>query len=90
METKYVSCNIFLEHLFVMIKEVAVRSYGRMELAQLYSPSLTSRAAWRKLQGWMGSYPKLYNRLAEIGYQKSQRSFTPQQVQLIFEALGEP
>ena len=30
-----------------------IRSYGRTELAQLYNPCLTPKAAYRKLVGWI-------------------------------------
>ena len=49
------------------MSEFKIRAYGRMELAQLYSPQLTDIAA----------YPK-------------RRSFTPLEVRVIVDALGEP
>ena len=42
-----------------------IRSYGRTELAQLYNPCLTPKAAYRKLVGWIDHYPGLAVRLAE-------------------------
>ena len=51
-----------------------IRSYGRTELAQLYNPCLTPKAAYRKLVGWIDH----------------SRSYTPAQVREIVEALGEP
>lgn len=36
-----------------------IRSYGRTELAQLYNPCLTPKAAYRKLVGWIDHYPGL-------------------------------
>ena len=44
-----------------------IRSYGRTELAQLYNPCLTPKAAYRKLVGWIDHYPGLAVRLAELG-----------------------
>ena len=35
------------------MKEFTIRAYGRMELAQLYSPELTDIAAYRKMKKWM-------------------------------------
>ena len=66
------------------------RSFGRMELACLYSPYTTPRHAWRRLQDWMASHPTLLRDLAGTGYNPRQRIFTPAQVHLIFSALGEP
>lgn len=34
------------------MKEFTIRAYGRMELAQLYSPELTDIAAYRKMKKW--------------------------------------
>ena len=36
------------------MKEFTIRAYGRMELAQLYSPELTDIAAYRKMKKWNG------------------------------------
>ena len=44
-----------------------IRSYGRTELAQLYNPCLTPKAAYRKLVGWIDHYPGLAVRLPETG-----------------------
>lgn len=33
--------------------EFKIRAYGRMELAQLYSPELTGIAAYRKMNKWL-------------------------------------
>ena len=35
------------------MKEFTIRAYGRMELAQLYSPELTDIAAYRKMKKWI-------------------------------------
>ena len=67
-----------------------LRSFGRTELAILYSPHTTPRHAWRRLRDWMSSHPTLLNDLAATGYTTHQRTFTPAQVALIFTALGEP
>jgi hypothetical protein len=67
-----------------------IRSYGRTELAQLYNPCLTPKAAYRKLVGWIDHYPGLAVRLAELGKLPGSRSYTPAQVREIVGALGEP
>ena len=48
-------------NLFVMI-EFKIRAYGRMELAQLYSPELTGIAAYRKMNKWIVRCPGLQER----------------------------
>lgn len=67
-----------------------IRSYGRTELALLYSPQISPDAAWRKLHRWIDRYPGLTDRLRALGYDGHTRSFTSQQVRAIVDALGEP
>lgn len=66
------------------------REYGRQELAQLYSPDILPESAWKKLKRWIEHYPGLTERLSAIGYNGNSHTFTPAQVRLIVEALGEP
>ena len=72
------------------MKEFRIRAYGRMELAQLYSPELTDIAAYRKMKKWILRCPGLLQRLYDLGYQPEHRSFTPLEVMVIVDALGEP
>ena len=67
-----------------------LRAYGRTELAQAYNSHLSPGAAWQKLSLWIHLYPDLTQRLKAIGYSPHQRVFTPRQVAVIVEALGEP
>ena len=68
----------------------AVRAYGRTELAVRYSPNLSKESAWRKLKKWIMTNPELRQWLAPGGELVMGRSFTPRQVKLIVEQLGEP
>ena len=70
--------------------EIVTRTFGRTELAQLYSPDLTAEAAWRKLKRWIALNGDLTQELLKLGYTPSQRSFTPKMVASIFHYLGEP
>ena len=72
------------------MKEFTIRAYGRMELAQLYSPELTEIAAYRKMKKWIERCPGLQQRLYDLGYQPEHRSYTPLEVRVIVDALGEP
>jgi hypothetical protein len=72
------------------MKTQTIKQYGRTELAQQYCPNITPDAAWRKLSQWIHHFPGLDERLAANGYTSRCRSFTPAQVRLIVEALGEP
>lgn len=67
-----------------------IRQYGRTELALLYSPTLCPSAAWRKLRLWIDTNTELCSKLHALGYNDHLRSFTPLQVALITEYLGEP
>ena len=72
------------------MKEFEIRQYGRTELAQLYSPEITPESAWKKLKQWIDHYPGLDERLRTLRYHPRQRIFTPAQVAVIVEAIGEP
>ena len=65
-------------------------SMGYGKLAQQYSPSHSPRQARRRLRSWIGSHPTLRKSLSTLGFSLGQRTLTPAQVSLIFEALGEP
>lgn len=78
------------KHYLCIMKTQLIKNYGRTELAQLYCPDITPDAAWRKLRQWIRTFPGLEERMAAIGYTKKNRSFTPAQVRMIVEALGEP
>ena len=80
---------LFFRNLFIM-NEFKIRAYGRMELAQLYSPELTDIAAYRKMKKWISLCPGLLQRLYDLGYESKRRSFTPLEVRVIVDALGEP
>ncbi len=68
---------------------MCIKTYGKSELAMKYNPHITASAARRKLNSWIENYPGLRQQLEAIGSAKS-RSYTPAQVRLIVEALGEP
>nr|WP_278581711.1 DUF4248 domain-containing protein [Prevotella denticola] len=67
-----------------------LRAYGRTELAQAYNPHLAPSTAWHRLRSWIAQYPGLMQRLEKTGYSSRKRTWTPLQVRLIVEALGEP
>ncbi len=61
-----------------------------MELAQIYCHTIMPESAWKKFRRWMQLYPGLMESLTAISYNEHSRSFTPAQVRLIVDALGEP
>ena len=62
-----------------------IRAYGRMELANAYFPYMSGKCAWQKLKHWMSINSDLRPLLS-----MNRRTFTPQEVGLIFHILGEP
>jgi hypothetical protein len=73
-----------------MAKEFEYRSYRKWELGMLYSPDLTPDAARKRLMNWIALQPDLVETLHRYGLRDSSKTFTPIQVRLIVEALGEP
>ena len=69
--------------------EFKIRTYGRTELAMLYSPGLTPKGALARLNNWIRIYPGLESQLKATGFNWLHRSFTPAQVAHIVKALGE-
>ena len=67
-----------------------IRSYGKGELALLYLPDVTPNAARRTLNAWINVSPGLSERLHQPGLTASSHYYTPAQVRMIVEALGEP
>ena len=72
------------------MEKFIIRSYGKSELALLYNPYITSKAACKKLNLWISLQPHLQDSLREAGLSRLSRSYTPAQVRLIVEAVGEP
>lgn len=59
-----------------------IRSYGRTELAQLYNPCLTPKAAYRKLVGWIDHYPGLVALLYDLAGEEEFRRLAHEAVEL--------
>ncbi len=73
-----------------MENEFKIRTYGRTELALMYNPSITPKAALRKLNRWIALVPNLDKRLKSMGFTPGCRSYTPAEVSAIIDVLGEP
>lgn len=70
--------------------EFKVRAYGRTELAHIYSPTIKPESAYRRLLKWISISPELSKQLLKDGKPLKYRTFTPYEVRLIVEHLGEP
>lgn len=71
-------------------KEFRIRSYGITELAMIYCPELTANGALKKFRRWIDVNPQLHERLGFSQGRHRTRSFTPFEVKLLVEVLGEP
>ena len=70
--------------------EFKVRAYGKSELAWLFFPTANSaHTAVNHLMAWVRRNPDLVNGLHKLGYRKSAKFFTPKEVALIIDYLGE-
>ena len=65
--------------------EQSLRSFGRMELAQLYFPYILPRSAWQKLKTLLEEDPALQH-LTTL----KRRSFLPSEVNIIYQRLERP
>ena len=71
--------------------EFKVKAYGKSELAMLYFPDAGSaHTAVNHLMSWIHRNPELSEELMKMGYRKSDKFFTPKQVAVIADYLGEP
>ena len=68
----------------------SVKSYGKGELARMYSPHLTENAARVKLMKWIQMQPRLVEQLTELGFSRTTKVLTPLMVRYIVDAIGEP
>jgi hypothetical protein len=68
-----------------LFQDRSLKTLNRSELAMKYFPDLKPMSAWKKLKGWLEDTPRL-RPLARI----TRRTYTPAEVHLIYEELGQP
>lgn len=66
------------------------RTFYKQELAMLYFPDDNPKVARDKLTRWINRCKPLSQAMAETFYRTTSKSYTPRQVLLIIEYLGEP
>lgn len=71
-------------------KKFRAKSYGKSELAALYMPDISPKSAAEELRRWIRKFPGLEDALAAAGLGARDKRYTPAQVRLIVEAIGEP
>ena len=62
----------------------------KTELAQAYFPLINLRSARHNLMRMINSNPELLQKLKAYGYTDTTHIFSPRQLELIFEYLGNP
>ena len=67
-----------------------VAAHDKRVLACLYHPHNTEEKAVARLREDILRCPELLHALQRVGYRPRLRTFTPAQVALLFEYLGEP
>ncbi len=68
-----------------------IRAYGKAELALLYFPESNSKhVAVNRLSSWIKRCKPLKKAIMNCHSSKNAKFFTPKEVSLLFEFLGEP
>ncbi len=67
-----------------------IRSYSKQELAMLYFPDADPHVATNRLASWIRQCRALGDALSACHLSKKSKFFTPKQVALIVDFLGEP
>ena len=64
---------------------------SKTDLARAYFPNTPNdETARRNLSRWIRMNPEIVERLAAAGYRTRQHIFTPQQLRIIYDVLGDP
>ena len=66
-------------------EKFVIRAYGKSELAMLYLPKHSKTTALKLLKSWLAFNP----RLRSVAKSKS-KYYSPKQVKMIVEEIGEP
>lgn len=62
----------------------------KKQLATLYFPDDSPKAAAEKLRRLINNTPSLLQQLQQTHYLKTQKTLTPRQTHIILQTLGEP
>ena len=66
-------------------EKFVIRAYGKSELAMLYLPKHSPKTAMKLFKTWLEVNPRLRHFV-----NRKQHYYTPRQVKLMVEELGEP
>lgn len=67
-----------------------IKSYLKADLALMYHPSMTQRGAMTKMRRWINLNSELKKRMTEAQVSALTHQYTPRQVAILAEFLGEP
>ena len=67
-----------------------IRAYSKKELALLFFPDSTPETAVKHLMALIRRNDMLWDELQQMGYYSHSKTFSPRQVQAIFDWLGAP
>ncbi len=67
-----------------------VKSYHKADLALMYHPGMSPRAAMGKMRRWINHNAELKRRLEQVQINILNHTYTPKEVAVIVEFLGEP
>lgn len=73
------------------MKDFEIKTYSKKELALMYFPDTSDpRIAVNHLMSWVKRCTPLMEELMSTGYQKNSKYFSPRQVGIIVNYIGEP
>ena len=67
-----------------------IKPYTKKELALIYFPDSEPHTAVKHLMAWIRRCTQLWSQLQTSDYRISSKSFTPREVKVIINYLGEP
>jgi hypothetical protein len=70
--------------------EFEIKVYLKEELAVMYHPHMEPKAAMKKMRQWINLNPELKKRMKEAQLCAQMHWYTPKQVAILVEFLGEP
>lgn len=75
-----------------MEKEVkfVIRGYHKADLALMYHPNMSATAAMGKMRRWINRNARLKEKLLEVQISALNHTYTPKEVAILVEFLGEP
>jgi hypothetical protein len=71
-------------------QDFTIRPYLKAELAMMYHPQMTQKAAMEKMRRWINLNPELKRRVTEMQVSVQTHHYTSRQVAVLVEFLGEP